>query len=233
MVTVTTDSAVVSLSTGNVIVAGAALTVDVDNAVTSVTVTVSGAEILVGLRRTGAAVSEDEQDEELEPGWTDGRPREEEFADRKPGKALAVAEKQAVLGVIENVVALGMGEDLVQGAVASPEAAFEQVELEVAVVACPKEMLEGLDVGATAVASSAAVLEHVVSKTSSLAACQTQRRTWKMAKTYRRGTAAAAAIHATPARAPSDALSRILLPSRVNGLPVSCDLRRLSWTLFK
>jgi hypothetical protein len=181
MVTVTTDSAVVALSTGNVIVAGVALTVVVDNAVTFVTVTVTGAERLVGLRRTGAAVSEDEQDEELEPGWTDGRPREEELADRKPGRALAVAEKQAVLEVIVNVVALGIGEDLVQGAVASPEAALEQDELEMAVVACPREMLEEVDVGATAVASSAAVLEHVVSKTSSLAASQTRPRDRRMA----------------------------------------------------
>jgi hypothetical protein len=181
MVTVATDSAVVALSTGNVIVVGAALTVVVDNAVTFVTVTVTGAERVVGLRRTGAAVSEDEQDEELEPGLTDGRPREEELADRKPGRALAVAEKQAVLEVIVNVVALGIGEDLVQGAVASPEAALEQDELEMGVVACPREMLEEVDVGGTAVASSTAVLEHVVSKTSSLAASQTQPRDLGMA----------------------------------------------------
>lgn len=157
-VMVTTDCAA-ELSTGKVVVL-------VEKAVSLVTVIVRGSEVLWV---AGPAVSGEVQDDDTEPGWPDGKPRDEELAEMTPGRALDVRRTDEALAVLEAIVtvtSLGIGDDSVTEPVTCPRAVVEQLELARAVVAGSRVVV---NLGSTAVASTASVLEQVVSKASSLA----------------------------------------------------------------
>jgi hypothetical protein len=160
-VTGTSDCAA-ELGTGRLTMAVGTLMVRVEKAVNSVTVVVRGPSVLW---EAGPAVPEEVQDDETEA-------INEELAEMKPGRAPDVIRADDALVLPEvtvTVTTLGIGDDLATDVVACPRTVVEQLELTRAVVADSRVAVKEVDLGSTAVASTAFVPEQVVSRASSLA----------------------------------------------------------------